>query len=411
MRPGLGRGPRRAASRCTTTAEDGPEAVISRTLLRVCEQLTTTLDVWECSVYEYVPTRDCLVAQAIWSRALEQVDIDFVGVDNTINRHPGVERVFREGGVVVVQAADEQPGSPDHERMQSWGEQTALYASLALDGATIGLLELVERRRRREFSESDTRLVAALAEVAAVAISNAKSSQRQSVANARLSALLRTGRALTSTVDLEEVLSLVAESSAAAMDVPECLIYEYDAGDDALLMRSLYERDGAGVYEQVGLPLPLADWPNDSRILFGRELVEERVSDESMDAATRTAMLENGELSALSVPLWVEDEPLGILVLVETRHDRRFSDHEKELAGGLGEQAAVAIHNAHLYRASRTAERHAQRPPRVEPGAHLDGRARGGAASARRGRRRCTARALLLHLRVRPGGRRHPVAV
>ena len=29
--------------------KDGPEAVISRTLLRVCEQLTTTLDVWECS--------------------------------------------------------------------------------------------------------------------------------------------------------------------------------------------------------------------------------------------------------------------------------------------------------------------------------------------------------------------------
>ena len=330
--------------------KDGPEAVISRTLLRVCEQLTTTLDVWECSVYEYVPARDCLVAQAVWSRALEQADIDFVGVDNTINRHPGVESVFRDGGVVVVQAADEQPGSPDHERMLSWGEQTALYTPLALDGATLGLLELVERRRPRGFSEADKRLVGALAEVAAVAISNAKTSERQRVVNARLSSLLRTGRALTSTVDLEEVLSRVAESSAAAMDAPECLIYEYDAGGDALIMRSLYERDGAGVYEELGLPLPLADWPNDRRILFGREVVVERVSDASMDPATRSAMIENGELSALSVPLWFEGEPVGILVLVETRDDRRFSEHELELARGLGEQAAVAIHNARLYR-------------------------------------------------------------
>ena len=330
--------------------QDGPEAIISRTLLRVCEQLTTTLDVWECSVYEYVPARDCLVAQAIWSRALERRDTDFIGVDNTINRHPGVERVFREGGVAVVQAADERPGSPDHERMQSWGEQTALYVPLALDGATLGLLELVERRRRREFTEADTRLVSALAEVAAVAISNAKSSERQSVVNARLSSLLQTGRALTSTVDLEEVLNLVAESSAAAMDVPECLIYEYDADDDSLYMRSLYERDGTGAYEQLGEPLPLADWPNDRRILFGREVVEERVSDESMDPATRSTMIENGELSALSVPLWFEGEPVGILVLVETRDARRFSEHEFELARGLGEQAAVAIHNAHLYR-------------------------------------------------------------
>jgi len=329
---------------------NGPEAVISRTLLRVCEQLTTTLDVWECSVYEYVPARDCLVAQAVWSRALGQKDVDFVGVDNTINRHPGVERVFREGGVAVVQAAEEQPGSPDHERMLSWGEQTALYAPLELEGATLGLLELIERRRRREFSEADKRLVGALAEVAAVAISNAKTSERQSVVNARLSSLLRTGRALTSTVDLEEVLSLVAESSSTAMDVPECLIYEYDAADDALYMRSLYERDGAGAYEELGEPLPLADWPNDRRILFGREVVEERVSDESMDPATRSAMVENGELSALSVPLWFEGQPVGILVLVETRNDRRFTEHELELARGLGEQAAVAVHNAHLYR-------------------------------------------------------------
>ncbi len=330
--------------------ERGSEAMIARTLVRVCEQITTTLDVWECSVYEYVPARDCLVSQAIWSRALDQADIDFVGVDNTINRHPGVERVFREGGVAVVQAADEKPGSPDHERMRSWGEQSALYAPLELDGAQLGLLELVERRQRREFCEADMRLVGAFAEVAAVAISNAKSSERLSVVNARLSALLQTGRALTSTVELEEVLSRVAESSASAMDVPECLIYEYEADTDALYMRSLYERGASGEHEQLGMPLPLDKWPNNRRILFGREPVDEHVSDDLMDPATRSAMIENGELSALSVPLWFEGEPLGILVLVETRDERRFSEHELALARGLGEQASIAIHNAHMYR-------------------------------------------------------------
>jgi GAF domain-containing protein len=226
--------------------QSGADATISRTLLRVCEQLTTTLGVWECSVYEYVGKRDCLVGQAIWSRALGQADIDFIGVDNTINRHRSVERVFRDGGVVVVQVDDEKPGSPDYERMRSWGEQTALYAPLQLESTTLGLLELVERRERRQFSDADLRLVDSLSDVAAVAIGNARSSQRQSVVNARLHALLRAGRALTSTVDLNEVLNLVAASSADAMDVPECLIYEYEAETDALFMRSLYERDGSG---------------------------------------------------------------------------------------------------------------------------------------------------------------------
>jgi hypothetical protein len=68
-------------------------AVIGRTLLRVCEQLTTTLGVWECSVYAFVPERDCLVTQATWSRALGAEDVAFVGADTNINRHPGVRRV------------------------------------------------------------------------------------------------------------------------------------------------------------------------------------------------------------------------------------------------------------------------------------------------------------------------------
>ena len=41
---------------------------------------------------------------------------------------------------------------------------------------------------------------------------------------------------------------------------------------------------------------------------------------------------------------------MGILVLIETETERRFSDDEVELARGLGEQAAVAIRHAQLYR-------------------------------------------------------------
>ena len=190
-----GRRPRPGGYALHGERQSSAEAVISRTLLRVCEQLTTTLDVWECSVYEYVAERDCLVGQAIWSRALEQADIDFVGVDNTINRHPGVERVFRDGGVAVVQADDEQPGSPDYERMQSWGEQTALYVAARSWTARRSACSSSSSAAGGASSARPTlRLVGALAEVAAVAISNAKSSQRQSVVNARLRALLRTGQ-------------------------------------------------------------------------------------------------------------------------------------------------------------------------------------------------------------------------
>ena len=57
-----------------------------------------------------------------------------------------------------------------------------------------------------------------------------------------------------------------------------------------------------------------------------------------------------GEKACLNVPLVVEGEPLGILVLIETARERVFSSAEVELARALGEQAATAIRHARLYR-------------------------------------------------------------
>ena len=57
-----------------------------------------------------------------------------------------------------------------------------------------------------------------------------------------------------------------------------------------------------------------------------------------------------GEKACLNVPLIVEGEPLGILVLIETERERVFDAGEVELARALGEQAATAIRHARLYR-------------------------------------------------------------
>ena len=57
-----------------------------------------------------------------------------------------------------------------------------------------------------------------------------------------------------------------------------------------------------------------------------------------------------GEKACLNVPLIVEGEPLGILVLIETENARVFDAGEVELARALGEQAATAIRHARLYR-------------------------------------------------------------
>jgi diguanylate cyclase (GGDEF)-like protein len=57
-----------------------------------------------------------------------------------------------------------------------------------------------------------------------------------------------------------------------------------------------------------------------------------------------------GEKACLNVPLIVEGERLGLLVLIETARERTFGPAEVELARALGELAAIAVRHARLYR-------------------------------------------------------------
>jgi len=330
--------------------EAGDGSDVPDALLRLCRRLALALDVWECCTYEYIPERDCLRAQAIWSHKLEERDREWVGSENHLNRHPDIARVFAEQAIVVTQA-DDDAATAERERMEYWGEQTALFAPILLDGEMLGIIELAEVRRRREFSASDLRLVEALADVAAVAIDKARAAGRQRIINARLNALLDTSRALSSTVVLDEVLQLVAERVAEALHAPSCYIYEYDAPNDAITWRSEYQDDPSHRDPDApGTSYPLDDYPWDRAVLESGTMRQIEVTDADLEAALRASMMEWGEQTMLTVPLRFGDQTVGMMEIAETRAGRRFSDGEAALAQALGEGAAAAMRNAQLYR-------------------------------------------------------------
>jgi diguanylate cyclase (GGDEF)-like protein len=329
-------------------ADGGNDVALA--LLRLCRRIALALDIWECCIYAYLPDRDCLVAQAIWSHKLEERDREWCGTENHLNRDPDIARVFAEQAIVVTQAGGDA-ATEEMERMDYWGEQTALFAPIVLDGDIMGIIELTEHRRRREFSSSDLRLVEALADVAAVAIENARSSERQRIINARLNALLDTSRAISSTVVLDEVLQLVAERVAEALHAPSCYIYEYDARNDAIAWRSEYQDDPSRRNPDApGTSYPLDDYPWDREILESGIMRQCDRADPDLEPGLRTSMMEWGEQTMLTVPLRFGDQTVGMMEIAETQAGRRFSDGEAALAHALGERAAAAMRNAQLYR-------------------------------------------------------------
>jgi diguanylate cyclase (GGDEF)-like protein len=215
-------------------------------------------------------------------------------------------------------------------------------------GELIGLLGCTEKRYTRHFSDEDKEFLMLLAVPAALAIHNARVFREQDERARRLGTLRDCGRAVISSLHVDDVLAALARSAGEALGSPECVIFDYDAAADTLTSRGHYARD-AQVYDGLGVPFPLRESPSDRGILDGRNVVVETISDTGIPADSRASMEYWGEKTCLNVPLYFGDEPLGILVLIETERERRFMAEEIELIAGVAEQAAVAIHNARLY--------------------------------------------------------------
>ena len=85
----------------------------------------------------------------------------------------------------------------------------------------------------------------------------------------------------------------------------------------------------------------------------------------------------------MELPLVFGGEALGVLGVVESRRDRRFTEEEKQLLRLLARPAATAIGNARLFRQQQEQARRLSRPARREPGAR---RVRGPGRGAHRRR-------------------------
>ena len=266
-----------------------------------------------------------------------------------LSARPSYRRLLQERVLREYHLDDPDLGLEDAAEMRAWGERSAFSVPLVFQDEVVGALTLIETRAPRRFGAEDLRLLELMAVPAAVAVHTARMYRREAEQNRRLQALLSASRAMTTTVDLDDLLATIAAAAKAALDSEECAINIYDAAAETLMMAA-YESvvPEEERLQYLGLSIALADYPADKRIMQGGAIVEERVSDPEVDEHNREWMVANGERACLNVPLIYEGEPIGLLVFVELEEERHFTPEEHELATALGEQAAAAIHHARL---------------------------------------------------------------
>jgi diguanylate cyclase (GGDEF)-like protein len=330
----------------------GEDALLGDTLVQLAEGIATALDCSECCVYEYDAARNLLRAQALWSRLPHESDIDWVGESHLLADAPGFRRVIDQRKILIAYPDDDADvATSGFETMAFWGERAAIWAPIVHADHVLGMLELIEKERDRRFTEHDERLVRQMASLAALALYNAQASRASEERNRQLSALIGASRAMTSTLDLDELLEVICRHAALALDAGCSYIYEYDAEAEAMVWLAEYQRDQQhGFEEPLGTVYPIEDLPQDLAVVRTRRPVEVRLDDPDLDDVMRSQLLDWGEMSSLMVPLVIGGQVVGSLEVSEVVYPRHFTEQETALCVALGEQAAVAIHNVQLYR-------------------------------------------------------------
>ncbi len=169
--------------------------------------------------------------------------------------------------------------------------------------------------------------------------------------------LLDIARAVSSTLDLKELLKIVAQRTAAACGADVCSIFLWSPSGDRLVPMMSQTASG----EQMG-----EFWEEFKRMAgHSREgtlpiiaAIEQRTPIVMDDPATNPLLpagwVEQFRLKALlSVPLIRQDVAIGTLVLHQMTDGKPFTEAQVLLASTIASQVALAIENAKLFQATQ----------------------------------------------------------
>ena len=174
-----------------------------------------------------------------------------------------------------------------------------------------------------------------------------------------LETLVETSIALTSRLDLTELLAEIARRMTAILDCHFCAISDYDEKSGTMRVLADFDRHGHRLADWK--PYSLDDFPFTKRLIEDQELATINIDDPHADPAETAIMRHYGDQSLLLVPLVYRGHSVGLLEVLDRVRQRRFTRQELRLARALAGLAAVALRNAEAFGRLSRADHDGQR--------------------------------------------------
>jgi len=231
--------------------------------------------------------------------------------------------------------------------------KSALYAVIPGTEGPVGVAEVLNKQGPG-FSVEDARLLEEASRLLAKAMANLEAIEGERHATLatieRLTALYDLGRTFTSTLEIEELVPIVAQKVRDIVGADACNVWLVDSDASELY---LAEQAGEDPTVEAGSRTSLTEG-----LLGGvaqqasPKLVEE--PGEERDLGVRQVKSEEFAFrSWMGAPLRKEDEVLGVLELVNKADESPFNEDDLFFLASITEQATVALHNAKLLESER----------------------------------------------------------
>jgi signal transduction histidine kinase len=256
---------------------------------------------------------------------------------------------------MVVQVED---ALADQEYTQNVARAGGFRAMLAVpmlrEGRAIGAI-VVNRGRPGPFSQTQIALLQTFADQAVIAVENVRLFKELEARTHELTrsvgelrALGEVGQAISSTLDLQTVLSTIVARATQLSDTDAGVIYEYDEPREIFVPRATERLEAEILETMLATPIRKGEGATGQLAQIHEPIQLPDVLAAPAESRVRGALVQAGYRALLAVPLIREGHLLGGLTVIR-KATGTFAPEVIELLQTFATQSALAIQNARLF--------------------------------------------------------------
>ncbi len=268
-----------------------------------------------------------------------------------------VAQAMLQGEVVVVDDIDRRSQVSESVRglARAAGYRSVIAVPMLANGRPLGAIALTRNEEQGPFSHDRIELLRTFASQAVIAVENVRLFEEVQARTreltrsvAELKALAETGRVISSSLDLDGVLSTILEHACEISETGGGAIYVFDEARGEFL-HAAGRNMGTELIREVRMhPIRLGE------ALIGQcGARREAVSIEDLTKVAPHPLfdlhLNAGVRALLAVPLLHLDKVIGALV-VRRKQPGSFARETVALLQSFAAQSAIAVHNARLFK-------------------------------------------------------------